>query len=504
MATTEVEVDNYIIDYLLNDDDAVGVMKLSFLALRHVFIFLNAHELERAAHSNKRFQATSIEVAGRIIKEICVRLNFMPWVTNFEPTINTYSTIIIPAAGIISNARRLRDLQYTGFFLIGGSYESQKRVDWLSRPSRGEKILFGGYQIRSVAVAAGKIILPSMHHERQYVVIAEKQGEVFAIGSSGRSGEGTMERYNVMSRSWTILRRPLPQKFWGLAAGVLDNTLIITGGSYKTADDETIIKSLFSDPYAFDQQQQEVSASALATTTLAAAASKQGSGRRESNNWVVSGRAYFLKEHVSLDPAEAVWVLMEGSLCTPRRFHASAVVQGKLIVAGGIDAAGQKLSSVEEYDQSSKRWNDVAGMLEPRCNFHLVVVNSELYAVGGTSDTSSSIEKLVVHSHSMNTPSWTWRAITTFPDQRKGCAVAVDGSSITLIGGGIKDILSTTWDSFDVVAEKWDSSKAALANPESRRLFPEGQGVYNGQAVYLPSTITGSSSGAEAKLHCWT
>ena len=55
------------------------------------------------------------------------------------------------------------------------------------------------------------------------------------------------------------------------------------------------------------------------------------------------------------DPQADAWTQV-ASMSIARRGHASAVVDGKLYVFGGVSGMEQELSSVEVYDPASDSW----------------------------------------------------------------------------------------------------------------------------------------------------
>lgn len=66
-----------------------------------------------------------------------------------------------------------------------------------------------------------------------------------------------------------------------------------------------------------------------------------------------------------------------------RHSFGSAVLNGKWYVAGGMDAAGQPLGSVEEYDPSTNTWTLKAAMPTARVHLALGAIGNRLFAMGG-------------------------------------------------------------------------------------------------------------------------
>lgn len=73
-----------------------------------------------------------------------------------------------------------------------------------------------------------------------------------------------------------------------------------------------------------------------------------------------------------------------------RKYCAAAVLGGRLYVAGGVDAAGTVLRTVESFDPAANAWRRERPMRCPRANFALVAAEKRgerlLFAVGGRSD----------------------------------------------------------------------------------------------------------------------
>ncbi|MNX91145.1 N-acetylneuraminate epimerase [compost metagenome] len=71
------------------------------------------------------------------------------------------------------------------------------------------------------------------------------------------------------------------------------------------------------------------------------------------------------------------------SLNVPRHSFGTAELEGKLYVAGGVDAQGRLLDSVEEYDPAHNAWVLKAPMSAPRAHLALVAFGDRLFALGG-------------------------------------------------------------------------------------------------------------------------
>ena len=90
-------------------------------------------------------------------------------------------------------------------------------------------------------------------------------------------------------------------------------------------------------------------------------------------------------------------------------------------------ANSNKLSSVEVYDAVTKKWETVQSMTKKRFISNLVVMEDELYAVGGDEygSTSISIEKL-------DKELGVWRVVAEIREVRHACGAVSYGQALTV------------------------------------------------------------------------
>lgn len=86
------------------------------------------------------------------------------------------------------------------------------------------------------------------------------------------------------------------------------------------------------------------------------------------------------------DAVNGVWSQPSATMATPRSAHASVVLNGEIIVLGGLDADGRPLRSVEAYSPTTNSWRKLPSMLRPRRDFDAVVLNGKIYVLGGAGD----------------------------------------------------------------------------------------------------------------------
>ena len=155
---------------------------------------------------------------------------------------------------------------------------------------------------------------------------------------------------------------------------------------------------------------------------------------------------------------EYIW-MNKADMPTPRWFHSSAVVNGKIYVFGGAtsDPDLSILPTVEEYDPVTNTWTRKADMPTPRGWLppSIPVVNGKIYVVGGSGDGvewySSTVEE-----YDPVTGIWTRKA--DMPTGRYSLSTCAVGERIYAFGGLINDspIQSTSRvEEYDSITDTW-------------------------------------------------
>lgn len=112
--------------------------------------------------------------------------------------------------------------------------------------------------------------------------------------------------------------------------------------------------------------------------------------------WVVGGQTaftaaplnfYLVAQIDAFDPVTETWYPNVTTLPTPVTFAGVAAFNGKLFVAGGFNASGTVINTLQIYDIATGQWQTSptpASMPAVRANFDLIAVNGYLYATAGT------------------------------------------------------------------------------------------------------------------------
>jgi hypothetical protein len=260
------------------------------------------------------------------------------------------------------------------------------------------------------------------------------QGEVLSVSSCGHDGQGTGERYDVLSQTAVELEHDLPiQDLWGVAIAQLDGKAFAIGGDYKDAANRKRVELDVDRVFCLDNKRHR-------------------------------GQA-------------GTWIEQEARLITGRSGGAAATYQGKVWLAGGRDDYGRLLSSIEVFDPVVGSWQAAGNLTMARfCISHLFVIKDALFAAGCTSYDS---EGMWVEKRDAQTG--TWQLLSRLNDgNRDDCALAACGSTIYFLGGNRGSSTFKSWNSFDTRTSTWASQQEQYRDEATRqlpRIFNRAQAV---------------------------
>ena len=214
---------------------------------------------------------------------------------------------------------------------------------------------------------------------------ARIDGRVFIIGGEGEAGLPLrrIDVYDINANRWTSLA-PLPTATSNLAAAAIGNAVYVAGGTWDAAPPDNA-PPLFNpllwrlDPAAntwdsLGEIPVPVAGAALAAdeTTLYLVGGWDGTAMRDEI-WA------YTPAPAGARPAE--WTLA-GRMAAPRAFLGAVVVNGELYVVGGFDGQ-RELVRVDAYDPANQRWRALPPMAGARSGFSLVYDGVAIVALGG-------------------------------------------------------------------------------------------------------------------------
>ncbi|CAK8685797.1 unnamed protein product [Clavelina lepadiformis] len=142
-----------------------------------------------------------------------------------------------------------------------------------------------------------------------------------------------------------------------------------------------------------------------------------------------------------------------------RSSHALVSARGLLYALGGWDDDDNATNTAECYDPRNGKWEYIPPMKTCRYELTAVVLNDEIYAIGGHDGSNyvSSVEKY-------NLDTKTWIDVPSMNEKRNGGSACVVDGVIWVFGG----YDCKTIDFFDPTANKWQVS----TNMDRERQFP--------------------------------
>lgn len=233
---------------------------------------------------------------------------------------------------------------------------------------------------------------------RSFGAAVASHGRLFYIGGSNNWVDDHLDVYNPETHMWLDAQNRILTSPWfqrtGAAAVVADGLITLIGGnelldsaSQATAPTDKVV--------AFYPDVTTGWSETYAQAPLPAPRAGLGAAVLDGRVHVVGG---FSEVALSGSPAATSSMLVYrlndwstktssgaplAKLNTPRHSFGSAVLDGKWVVAGGMDSQGNILDSVEAYDPAQNTWTTLTPMPKARVHLALASLNGRLFAIGG-------------------------------------------------------------------------------------------------------------------------
>jgi N-acetylneuraminic acid mutarotase len=208
-------------------------------------------------------------------------------------------------------------------------------------------------------------------------------------------------------------------------------------------------------------------------------------------------------DHVyTYDPLADTWA--QGPLFPPARKRGSAGVvehNGIFYIIGGSTAGHAEGSKpwVDSWDPGTNTWTELPDMPNPRDHFFAVLVQDEIYCIGGR--RSIGADDMVRETDVFDIPTQTWRTLPEsafMPITRAGLGIGLIGEEIFVFGGESGDdpgnIPVDDTQAFNVRTQTWrDVSLCPWPVHGS-------QAIVNNNALYLAAGSPVEGGGASDRL----
>lgn len=169
------------------------------------------------------------------------------------------------------------------------------------------------------------------------------------------------------------------------------------------------------------------------------------------------------------DPAENSWRVL-ADMPTARYQLAGAAVGGKIYAIGGFNNVSA-LATVQVFDPETNTWSDAAPMPTARYGMGAVVVNGKIYVLGGAGGAWARNE---MYDPVENT----WTPKSSMSTQRQALAVAAIGSLVFTIGGNNGAIHSDLVEVYNTNTELWDMGPRISSARSSMAVVSSGGNIY--------------------------
>lgn len=197
--------------------------------------------------------------------------------------------------------------------------------------------------------------------------------------------------------------------------------------------------------------------------------------------------------------SDQVWRMIDGRwtelppLLQPRAAAAAAVVDDRIVVTGGVDAAGRLLSSTEIFDGAS--WTRGAPLPTPRQMLGGASDGTLMYAIGGASGTTDSA---AVEAYDPATD--TWRTMGPLPQARSDFGLAVADTRLVIVGGSSAGITLKSVAALDLTTATWTELPAMGTARSGLVAAAVGKTVYAIGGSIAPADSEVTSSAEALKL----
>jgi N-acetylneuraminic acid mutarotase len=267
---------------------------------------------------------------------------------------------------------------------------------------------------------------------RSEISIADHNGKIYVIG--GYPGEritaAEVQIYDSRTDTWS-LGPPLPHPLHHTMASVVDGQLFVIGGE---AGNPVPGQSVFQDRVF---QLDEAAGTWRERAPMPTARSGGGSAVIDGKIYVAGGRPPRGADLAVYDPKTDHWVVLP-DIPTQRNHLGVGAIDGKLYVAGGRfgGGVGSPMTGVlEVFDPRTLEWSTAAPLLTPRAGVAAVAADGCLYLIGGEgndADPRGVFDLNEVYDPATNT----WQRLAPLPLAQHGLTGAAFLDGLIYIPGG--------------------------------------------------------------------
>ena len=130
--------------------------------------------------------------------------------------------------------------------------------------------------------------------------------------------------------------------------------------------------------------------------------------------------------------------------------------QGMLIITGGTDDRGKRLSSTELFDSNNGQWYECSNISQPHSSLKPVIVDNILYLLGGHRGNDDSPAVFTAPLDTLSTHQVKWNTHQKTPSCFTA-PVSVNGTHLLIVGGYNNDEYNSDIRKLNKVSHSWEA-----------------------------------------------
>ena len=290
---------------------------------------------------------------------------------------------------------------------------------------------FGGMNTGEIAKALGTS--PTTIRKRLSRARSQLKEEMVAMIGTGFGGQRLQASFTfrVVEAVRRIKINPMPRMAglpWGLslAAGII---ITVLGLNPRLNLSDPTLASISSALPGESKvlETGEISAEIVKISQIPAIANKGEDGRAGTLKPSEQQKPF----HLAPAAQGGTWE-KKADMPTARSEFALSSANGKIYAFGGLSAAGQTISTVEEYNPATDTWTKKASMPTARRQLTASVVNEKIYAIGGKKELRGAPFSTVEEYDPVMDK---WKRKSDMPTPRSSLSTSVVDGKIYAIGG---------------------------------------------------------------------
>ena len=244
-------------------------------------------------------------------------------------------------------------------------------------------LVYSTWPTKAISPGSWSVKTP-LNRPRANSAVATLNGRLYVASGNNQSGTiNELDEYDPATGKWTSLA-PIPTARTGAGAAGIDGKLYVFGGCTHNGDCRIGTTNVLE---AYDPASNSWSVKSAMPTARNLMASAVIDGKL----YVAGGRGPcppctgYDKLEI-YDPVTDTWDTTKASLPAAYSVPGGAALDGKFYVVGGVQTKGNEIDATQRlamYDPATNKWSLKAALGIPRDSLGLAAIHTRLYAIGG-------------------------------------------------------------------------------------------------------------------------